>query len=66
MLNPDEMYLTDDQYVAIKKQNYKQKQLNKRIRESNKALRGFGYNYNPVKLEQLHEYIQNEETNEQV
>mgnify|MGYP003328321836 FL=1 len=45
---PQESYA--DLWVKHKKREYKRKQIEKQIRDNNKAQRGFGYTYKPLNI----------------
>jgi transposase len=48
MLNPDNM--TNEEYVEYLRTKRKRKQLNKQIKENQKAMQGFGYTYKPIQF----------------
>ena len=51
MLNPEEMYITDEQYAQIKRDQRKRKELKQQIKNNQKANRGFGYTYKEINYE---------------
>jgi len=48
MLNPEEMYITNEQYAQLKREQRKQKQLNQQLKNNQKSVRGFGYTYKEI------------------
>jgi transposase len=48
MLNTDDM--SNEEYVEYLRKKRKTKQLNKQLKENQKAMQGFGYTYKPVQF----------------
>lgn len=48
MLNPEEMYITDEQYAQLMREQRKQKQLKQQLKNNQKSQRGFGYTYKEI------------------
>jgi len=48
--NPED-YLSAEDYVKFKKRQYKAKQVQEQIKQNNKSLLGFGYNYQEIRHE---------------
>ena len=48
MLNPEEMYLTNEQYAQIKREQRKHKKLKQQLQNNQKSMRGFGYTYKEI------------------
>ena len=48
MLNPEEMYITNEQYAQIKRQQRKQKEVKQQLQNNQKSQRGFGYTYKEI------------------
>lgn len=46
--NLDDMMLDNEQYAQLKRQQFKQKQLNKQIKQNQKSYLGFGYTYKEI------------------